>query len=117
MHRLASTGLFVMLLCAAAAPFRAAEDSSFSTPDSFAPADGIDPRLTRARLFDHLGISRWHQAGFRGKGLKVAILDTGFQGYRTQLGRTLPATVAVHSFRIDGNLEAPKVSTASSAAR
>jgi subtilisin family serine protease len=52
------------------------------------------------------GVDRWHQAGFRGKGVKVAILDSGFQGYRDFLGRALPARVTVRSFREDGNLEA-----------
>jgi subtilisin family serine protease len=53
-----------------------------------------------------LGIDRWHAAGFRGRGVKVAILDTGFRGYRQFLGTALPAKVTVRSFRDDGNLEA-----------
>src|SRR5262249_1612196 len=53
-----------------------------------------------------LGIDRWHAAGYRGRGVKVAILDSGFRGYRQQLGKALPACVTVHSFRRDGNLEA-----------
>jgi subtilisin family serine protease len=53
-----------------------------------------------------LGIGPWHQAGFRGRGIKVAVLDSGFRGYRDYLGRALPAQVTIHSFRSDGNLEA-----------
>jgi hypothetical protein len=45
-------------------------------------------------------------AGYRGRGIKVAVLDTGFRGYRQYLGSALPARVTVRSFRIDGNLEA-----------
>ncbi|HYV37277.1 MAG TPA: S8 family serine peptidase [Gemmataceae bacterium] len=53
-----------------------------------------------------LGVDSWHQAGIRGRGVKVAILDSGFHDYRTFLGNALPANVAVKSFRRDGNLEA-----------
>jgi hypothetical protein len=53
-----------------------------------------------------VGADFWQAAGFRGQGVKVAVLDTGFRGYRAQLGKVLPAHVAVHSFRADGNLEA-----------
>ena len=33
----------------------------------------------------------WHGAGFTGSGVKVAILDPGFQGYQALLGTELPA--------------------------
>jgi hypothetical protein len=36
----------------------------------------------------------------------VAVLDTGFRGYRTHLGKALPATVTTKSFRRDDDLEA-----------
>lgn len=45
-------------------------------------------------------------AGYRGQGVKVAVLDQGFRGYRDQLGRALPARVTTCSFRADGDLEA-----------
>ncbi|HEV3082651.1 MAG TPA: S8 family serine peptidase [Gemmataceae bacterium] len=38
--------------------------------------------------------------------MKVAILDSGFRGYRAHLGKALPDRVLVQSFRADGNLEA-----------
>ncbi len=60
----------------------------------------------RTALFDELGVSAWHAAGHLGRGVKVAILDTGFRGYRDFLGKVLPAKVTTHSFRADGNLEA-----------
>ena len=53
-----------------------------------------------------LGVNRWHDAGYRGKGVKVAILDSGFRDYRSSLGRGLPERVTARSFRFDGNLEA-----------
>jgi hypothetical protein len=52
-----------------------------------------------------LGASRWHAAGYRGRGVKVAVLDTGFRGWRTHLGRALPERVTTRSFRRDENLE------------
>jgi subtilisin family serine protease len=53
-----------------------------------------------------LGAGDWHAHGYRGRGVTVAVLDTGFRGYRDQLGKALPATVTARSFRRDGNLEA-----------
>jgi hypothetical protein len=70
-------------------------DSAFSSPVE-----------ARQRHLHGLGVEGWHKAGFRGKGIKVAILDSGFRGYRRQLGKALPAQVMVRSFRLDGNLEA-----------
>jgi hypothetical protein len=55
---------------------------------------------------ERLSVPAWHAQGWRGQGLKVAVLDTGFHGYRAHLGTTLPANVQVCSFRFDGDLEA-----------
>ena len=44
--------------------------------------------------------------GWRGQGVKVAVLDSGFRGYKGHLGEVLPDHVTVHSFRDDGDLEA-----------
>src|SRR5436305_1355280 len=53
-----------------------------------------------------LGVDAWHAEGYRGQGVKIAILDTGFHNYHRYLGTALPDHVTVHSFRRDGNLEA-----------
>src|SRR5262249_27897694 len=45
-----------------------------------------------------LGVPDWHQAGFKGQGVKVAVLDSGFKGYRSALGKALPASVLTRSF-------------------
>src|SRR5262245_51414449 len=60
----------------------------------------------RSQHLTRLGVDPWHRAGLLGRGVKVAILDTGFRGYRSFLGQTLPARVTTRSFRFDGNLEA-----------
>jgi hypothetical protein len=59
----------------------------------------------RARQLARLGADRWPQAGHEGKGVKVAVLDCGFRGYREHLGKALPARVTVKTFRADGNFE------------
>jgi subtilisin family serine protease len=64
------------------------------------------PARQRALHMDRLGVTRWQEDGFRGQGIKVAILDSGFRGYRAHLGKALPANVMCKSFRTDGNLEA-----------
>ena len=79
---------------------------SAATPDSFIPADNSAPQKLRQRILEELGVSKWHKAGFRGRGLTIAVLDSGFRGYREHLGKSLPAAVAVQSFRQDVNLEA-----------
>src|SRR5687768_17587386 len=53
-----------------------------------------------------LGAARWHADGYQGQGIKVAVLDSGFRGYRDHLGRGLPRTVLARSFRLDADLEA-----------
>ena len=77
-----------------------------ATPDCGVPAPSADPVHQRAVHLAQLGVQRWHDAGYRGKGVKIAILDTGFHGYRGYLGKGLPAEVQTHCCRSDGNLEA-----------
>lgn len=74
-----------------------------ATPDS---DPGVGAVSCRQRLLEELRVPSWHAAGWRGQGIKVAILDTGFSGYRSFLGGALPAQVEAHSFRGDGNLQA-----------
>jgi subtilisin family serine protease len=62
--------------------------------------------LGPADVLERLGVPAWHAQGWRGQGLKVAVLDTGFHGYQAHLGTTLPPSVQVSSFRFDGDLEA-----------
>lgn len=47
----------------------------------------------------------WHTAGYRGAGVKVAIIDGGFQGYPGLLGSDLPASVTAKNF-VDGETDA-----------
>jgi hypothetical protein len=61
---------------------------------------------TRQQLIERLGLPAWHNLGYRGQGVRVAILDSGFRGYRRFLGRGLPSNVRTRSFRLDHDLEA-----------
>ncbi len=45
-----------------------------------------------------IGADKWQTAGYTGKGMKIGILDQGFDGYRDLLGRELPANVKAQSF-------------------
>lgn len=76
-----------------------------ATPDARSLAAlGSPPK--RSELFERLGVTAWHERGWRGRGLTVAVLDSGFHGYRAYLGGAIPLDVKVRSFRFDGNLEA-----------
>lgn len=44
------------------------------------------------------GAEAWHKAGYTGKGVKIGVLDLGFDGYKALLGKTLPARVTAKSF-------------------
>jgi hypothetical protein len=55
-----------------------------------------------------IGANLWHDAGIKGQGVKVAIIDGGFKGYQRLLGRELPPAerVIVRSFNRDEDIEA-----------
>jgi hypothetical protein len=77
-----------------------------SIPNPTAQTVDANPSALRARLMADMGIPAWHAKGWRGQGVKVAVLDSGFRGYKAHLGEALPEHVTARSFRIDGNLEA-----------
>src|SRR6266478_6661559 len=77
-----------------------------ATPDCGTQPPEPFPQQQRALHLARLGVDRWHEAGYRGRGVKIAVLDSGFRGYRAHLGKALPATILARSFRVDGNLEA-----------
>ena len=77
-----------------------------AAPDSAARPPDPRPALQRLKHLARLGVDRWHAAFYRGRGTKIAVLDSGFRGYRHFLGRALPDRVTVRSFRNDRNLEA-----------
>ncbi len=74
-------------------------------PQPDRPAWQIQAEQERNALLAQMGADRWQTAGVRGRGVKIAVLDTGFRGYHDFLGKVLPAAVTARSFRTDGNLE------------
>ncbi len=79
---------------------------SVAFPESTVPMKRVRTAASPwAQQQARLGADRWQASGFRGQGVKVAVLDTGFRGYRKFLGTALPSRVTVHSFRDDGDLE------------
>ena len=44
------------------------------------------------------GAIPWHQAGYTGKGVKVGMLDVGFDGFAERMGTELPASVRALCF-------------------
>jgi subtilisin family serine protease len=97
----ARLGPCLVLLLVITAPLHA-DDETLS------PRSGVRPAFAaeRAQHLAELGVDRWLADGTSGRGMKVAVLDSGLRGYKDQLGKALPAKVTVHSFRKDGNLEA-----------
>lgn len=45
-----------------------------------------------------VGAGVWHAAGYTGQGVKVGVLDLGFEGYESLLGDELPQEVVYQSF-------------------
>jgi subtilisin family serine protease len=76
------------------------------TAEEATPDCPSGPALKRADHLARLGIARWQAAGFRGQGVKVAVLDAGFRGYRAGMGSVLPDHIRARSFRADDDLEA-----------
>ena len=44
------------------------------------------------------GVPAWHAAGLRGQGVKIGIIDTGFEGFQALMGTELPATVQAQCY-------------------
>jgi len=51
------------------------------------------------------GASVWHAAGWIGQGVRIGIIDVGFEGYTALLGSELPASVVAKNF-VDGQTDA-----------
>ena len=72
---------------AVAAAFRTAGGTEASEPPNREQA----ARAERGAQLSKVGVERWHQLGYRGQGVKVAVLDSGFRGCaQTSLARACP---------------------------
>ena len=44
------------------------------------------------------GATAWHDAGFKGQGVRIGIIDNGFQGFRTLMGVEVPSDVEARCY-------------------
>lgn len=93
--------LQAMAPAGARAALEASGDVEILAGDLFVPLQ-VGPPLSPAA--QSMGVDRWRAAGFTGHRVKVAVLDTGFEGYQEALGTALPRQVVVRSFRADERL-------------
>jgi hypothetical protein len=103
--------LYVVLLGAwiclpACAPRAPSASSEQTAPDIANRGELETPSLERQLHLANLGVARWHDVGRRGRGIKIAVLDSGFRDYRQFLAKGLPAQVTTRCFRTDRNFEA-----------
>ena len=73
-------------------------------PAEAVPMGGAVPMSTTEGL-NPMNVAYWHSANIKGYGVKVAIIDAGFQGYVNLLGTDLPSSVTVKNF-VDGQTDA-----------
>jgi len=59
------------------------------------------PQAVKSEGLRLLGAEEWQRKGLRGQGVKAAVVDQGFIGYRNLLGSELPEAVRVRSFVFD----------------
>ena len=52
------------------------------------------------------GVTSWHAAGFRGRGVKIGVIDLSFEGFAGLMGSELPATVNARCYSGIGNFTA-----------
>ena len=62
----------------------------------------VPPQTTQGPLVSEgvavHGVAAWHEAGFRGQGVKIGIIDAGFEGFRSLMGTELPASVQARCY-------------------
>ena len=52
------------------------------------------------------GVTSWHAAGFKGRGVKIGVIDVSFKGFAGLMGSELPATVNARCYSSVGNFTA-----------
>ncbi len=72
-----------------------------NTPQAMLRSPPLDQLLADAIVSEgifSINADQWHTAGITGRGVKIGILDQGFDGYRDRLGGELPKQVSIRSF-------------------
>ena len=52
------------------------------------------------------GVTSWHAAGFKGRGVKIGVIDASFKGFAGLMGSELPATVNARCYTGAGSFTA-----------
>lgn len=68
------------------------------------PPPGERPEQSFAGVAVLVGADIWHEAGFSGRGVRVAVIDVGFSGYEEAFADAA-SPVRARSFRADGSLD------------
>jgi subtilisin family serine protease len=97
---LVSVSLLVLFLSNSGAVFRVGLQKGFhpSAPDSLAISGSDALGEVETESLAVIGADVWQAAGFTGEGVKVGVLDMGFDRYKELLGSDLPENVTVRSF-------------------
>ena len=61
------------------------------------PPESTQGNYTSEGVAAHLATA-WHDKGYRGQGIKVGIIDNGFEGFSDLMGQELPATVKARCY-------------------
>jgi subtilase family protein len=99
------SSVFLLALTIAGMAYLPAWHVPDRSPDAHEQELGLEQLRDRDGRLARLGVTRWHEQGYTGQGVRIAILDSGFRGYRAFLGKELPARTRTQSFRRDKNLE------------
>lgn len=84
-----------------------------SALDTLASADAVKivrrpraptPLQTTGEGVHFIGAGSWHSAGRKGAGVKIAILDVGFDGYQSLMGSELPSIPAARIRSFSGDI-------------
>jgi len=73
-------------------------------PDQIMPLDELNAGTLTTEGLTAINGNAWHTAGYQGGGIKVGIIDTGFDGYNGLLGVDLPVSVVAKNF-VDGETD------------
>ncbi len=73
-------------------------------PDYLTPSSELQAGQLTTVGVTHANATPWHNAGYRGAGVRIAVIDAGFQGYTALLGTDLPASVVTQNFASTGDI-------------
>ncbi|MDX1418133.1 MAG: S8 family serine peptidase, partial [Candidatus Promineifilaceae bacterium] len=74
---------------------------AYISAPSYAVELNLDAVAAQTEGFAALNGQAWRSAGYDGSGVKIAIIDSSFGGYKSLLGSDLPANITVQNF-VDG---------------